>query len=446
MSKSNQPRVTTIESDLDRYIKASGESSHIDAKGPMKWDKCRDSAELAKDVAAFANSRDGGAVVIGKSELETGKFEYTGLTPEEAASYDTTNVARWVNNRFSPPIHLICHQRELEGKRFVVIEVAEFDEMPAICMKELQDPQDPQKLLLRKGEIYVRTANAESAPLQSVEDLRRLIGMATSKRGNEMLKMFGAMLKGQPFLPSTSDEEQLDEELERIKEGVGEAYRERAKSGGWELVVRPVQYEAERWAQREQLEEIIRRRSVRMRDVFPASQTGTAMREFGLFNDTYGESWTLSPSGQFYCLWPFWENDYEYKSPWTSNPPEPNLEAGRWVDFVPNLRVVVQMLMFVSRLVEEYEPGEQVCISLRATGLEGRKLVSTEPRVSLYDGGECRAKFFHVRRVLPVEVIRADWEEHCADTMKRFVDFFPGRAVALKTMRGWIERFRNGEY
>jgi len=97
---------------LIRWIECSGESDNIDAKGPMKWDGQANSAALAKDIAAFCNSPDGGVIVVGKSETAPGKFESTGLTPEEAGSFETTRVANWINSRFSPPISLVCYRQE----------------------------------------------------------------------------------------------------------------------------------------------------------------------------------------------------------------------------------------------------------------------------------------------------------------------------------------------
>ena len=90
--------------ELLRLVKSSGENSNVDAKAPMGWDEGDESARLAKDRAAFANSRDGGAIVIGKSE-NNGQFEYVGVSAEQAATFDTTRVANWSNSRFNPPIN-----------------------------------------------------------------------------------------------------------------------------------------------------------------------------------------------------------------------------------------------------------------------------------------------------------------------------------------------------
>jgi len=176
------------------------------------------SASLAKDNAAFANSRDGGVLVIGKTESDIGSFELAGLSKDEAKSFETTKVARWVNNHFSPPINVVCHQHEYQDKRFVVITIGEFDDFPALCTKSFQDPSNPKKHILRERTLYVRNSNAESAPLESTDELRILIGLATAKRGNDMLKVFESMLMGRPLVSLPTNEERFNEELASIEQ------------------------------------------------------------------------------------------------------------------------------------------------------------------------------------------------------------------------------------
>ncbi len=168
--------------ELIRFIEAAGENTNIDAKGPMEWDSGEAAAGLAKDILALANSRDGGVLVIGKQEAQPGTFVLAGLSETQAASFETTKVATWVNNRCSPPVSLTCYRQQHHGLEFVVIAVTEFHDVPVICTKqfELSLPGKGSKALLRKGCVYVRTANAESAPLSSVEEMRQLIGLATS--------------------------------------------------------------------------------------------------------------------------------------------------------------------------------------------------------------------------------------------------------------------------
>src|SRR5437867_3600033 len=105
--------VNTHSSDeLIRFIEAAGEAVNIDAKGPMEWNGGEASAGLTKDILALANSRDGGVIVVGKEEPQPGKFVPTGLSEQQANSFETTKVATWVNNHCSPPINLVCYRQE----------------------------------------------------------------------------------------------------------------------------------------------------------------------------------------------------------------------------------------------------------------------------------------------------------------------------------------------
>ncbi|APZ93318.1 helix-turn-helix domain-containing protein [Fuerstiella marisgermanici] len=437
------------ENEIDRFVTATGESSNIDAKGPMSWDSAVESASLAKDIASFANSKDGGVLVIGKSETESGDFELTGLTDEQAESFETTKVARWVNNRFAPPMNIVCHQHRHEDRRFVVITIEEFEDIPVLCTKQYQDPANPKKHLLRERTLYVRNANAESAPLESVEELRLLIGLATSKRANEMLTTFEAMLKGRPLLSQQSDLDQFEDELASIEQGLGQSYSDQIQAGAWKLVIRPVNYVAERWEHADQLESVVRGRAVRLRDEFPGSYRGTHMREWGICNDMYRETWSLARSGQFLMVRPFWENQQKYdcgRRDMQGNPSEPSLEPGKWLDFKPNIFSLTEMFMFAARLVEEYESGEEVTISLEATSLDGRKLVTTDFNINLRDPEECRAQVFEYRKTFTVEEMRTEWETKCAQAMKRFIDLFPGLGVEIKTMHSWIEKFKSRNF
>ena len=144
--------------ELTHWIETSGESEFVDAKGPMTWDGADESASLAKDIVSFANSRDGGVIVVGKAQATDGSFLYEGLTPEQAASFDTTKVGQWVNAHFSPPICLTCHQAEYNSRKFVVIIVQEFNDIPSLCIKGLsQNPGlfqgDVGELQMDEGQV-----------------------------------------------------------------------------------------------------------------------------------------------------------------------------------------------------------------------------------------------------------------------------------------------------
>lgn len=432
--------------ELIQYITYTGESDNIDAKCQMQWDGAAASAGLAKDVAAFANSRDGGVIVIGKHEVSPGKFVCTGVTEEQAESFDTTKVATWINNYFSPPIRLVCHRQEYDGKTFIVITIAEFDDVPAICIKPFfSDPKNPKRSLLIERTIYVRNSNAQSAPLTSVEELRSLIGLATRKRGNELLATLHAMLKGKPLVQPPTHEEQFERQLAEVTNAITPEGWE-GNAGAWLFSFHPSVFIPNRWPELAQLETLIFHRSVRMRNEFPPSYKGTAPREWGIANDFYGEPWGLARSGLFVYGKPFRENDIAFQHPSrdsSTGEPVLTLPAGEWIEYEWNMEVMIQCFMFLARMADAFGPDDSIEYQFIAAPLIGRTLVSRNPdiRIGMEKPAPCRASRFYGKALSSVGELRANWREECADTMVRFFELFPGLDIRREVLRQWVGRF-----
>jgi hypothetical protein len=279
-----------------------------------------------------------------------------------------------------------------------------------------------------------------------VDEVRTLIGLATAKRKNEMLAMVDAMFKGRPLVAPPSDQDQFDTEYMRIISGLGEPVKKMIDAGAWVFRAHPITYCEERWRTTEELEKLIQRRSVRLRDEFPPHRRGTHAREWGVANDLYGETWSLARSGQFVYVKEFWENHQEYVSPWRvvgGSRETPKAAPGEWVDYKPSIYQIVELFAFLIRLVEEYETGEAIVFEVKATNLAGRVLLSTDRNIDLHFrfAEPCRASTFDVRKQMSSEELRAGWERICAATMKRFTDLFPSQHIGEDTMVGWIKKF-----
>jgi hypothetical protein len=430
--------------DLIRFIEAAGESANIDAKGPMEWDGGEASAGLTKDILALANSRDGGVIVIGKDEPEDGKFVLTGLTEPQAASFETTKVATWVNNHCSPPVSLVCHRHEHQGRLFVVVAVTEFHDVPVICTKQFEFPGKPAKVLLRKGAVNVRTANAESAPLSTVEEMRQLIGLATTKRADQMLAMFQAMMKGRPLLAEKPHEELFATERDELQAALDSEFGEQPSLGTWTFLFHPVRRMPNRWEETNILKEIIEKSVVRVRVEFPPIGYGAHVREWGICNRHYDDAFGLTRSGLFLSNRRFKENTVVFKNPWQ---PNPDIPAGEWLDFKLNLALVIEFFMFLSRFAENFEVGEELVYEVGAGPLVGRRLVTLDASLfTLLPTEPCRANVFRRSKVVTVETLRASWEELCAKTLLGFFELFPGLSNTEEGLRKWIERFKERKF
>ena len=317
-------------------------------------------------------------MVIGKEEISPGKFVWNGVTEEQAKSFDTTKVAAWINNHFAPPIRLVCHRQEHDGKTFIVITIAEFEDVPAICIRPFFDPQNPKKSLLKEKTIYVRNASAESAPLGSVEELRSLIALATRKRGDELLATFHAMLQGKPLLQPPTHDEQFEKQLAEVNEAITpEGWK--GTTGEWQFSFHPSAYDPIRWSNLADLESLVFHRSVRMRHEFPPSYKGTHPREWGIANDFYGEPWGLARSGLFVYRRPFRENAIPFQHPFVDSSTGRRvleLPAGEWIEFEWNMDVMIQCFMFLARMADAFGPDETIEYQFIAAPLTGRTLVS----------------------------------------------------------------------
>lgn len=428
---------------LLRFIQTSGESSNIDAKGPIEWDGSVISASLAKDIVAFANSRDGGVIVIGKSEGDDGKFPFDGLSAEQASSFETTKIAAWVNARFQPPVNLVCHHQDYEERRFVILVINEFSDMPSLCVRGFQVP-GKNDFILRERTLYVRNLNAESVPLGNVEELRELIGLATKKRGDEMLSFFNAMLKGRPLAPEPTSDDLFAKDQERVATDLELDNLSGYQEGSWRFTFHPGRYEPSRWADRHAMESSVRRYSVKFHE-FPEFFTDPHPREWGIANGQSGFIWALTQSGLFIYARKFFENTQDYTDPLVGHgsTKSPTVQRGHWLEFVEASLTLFCFFDFMARFTSEFDADESVSFQITAGPLADRLLLNRNSPLIFGHyaraGKPCQASLFTLKKSLSVAVLRADWREECARCMKELVDLFPGYNIELSQLSKFIE-------
>ncbi len=454
---SNFQPETYSSDELSRIVLNAGEDDYIDAKAPLSWDRGHESARLAKDIAAFANSRDGGFLVIGKEEPEPGSFNISGLTAEAAKTFETTKVGDWINNHFSPSIRLTCHRVEHQEAELVVIRVHEFSDIPVICTKRFDDPSNSKKPILEVGRIYIRSPNAESKPLQKEGELRELVGLATKKQADVLLEHVGAMLKGSALAArTTTDQEQTENELAVIHNDLSER-GSIDLNNGWTFCFYPTTYEEERWPILSTLEAHVRTKAVRLSHTFPASQTGTFQMPWGIANDTYRETWSLSRSGIFFYYTKFQEDsehqlneirEHVRSTAWQPNEWERQrffeaVDGFRWIQFKWNMQIIIQSFAFMSRFVDLFAPGETIHYRLQALPLTNRHLMSFDNALRFdpeYRNPCGSPRFSHVKTQL-LEELSAGWRDECVSAMYRFFELFPDYNITEETLKEWIDRY-----
>lgn len=188
------------------------ESKSLDYKGPMIWnaDDKKACCELTKDIMAMANT-DGGYIVIGVSEVESG-FRLDGLAPDQAGTFESSQLCRFVQNYADPPVNVRVMKVTLQGLQFVVLEVPRFADTPHLCQKTYPD-------VLRDRELYVRTDNNESAPIKSSSDFRALIETSIRNRADSLLSSFRTILKGSAMneIASPTDQDKFQSQVDAAR-------------------------------------------------------------------------------------------------------------------------------------------------------------------------------------------------------------------------------------
>lgn len=163
------------QSEFQEIVQLGKEGTSTEFKKALSWGGDEFKAKIAKAILGFSNVKDGGRIIIGVDELPDKTFEFNGMSDAEIATWRFDDVASFVNNYADPFVQFIGEQVVFDGKKFVVITVSEFPDIPVICKKD-------GKSNLRKGAIYTRTHRMpETAEVPSQTELREILDLATVK-------------------------------------------------------------------------------------------------------------------------------------------------------------------------------------------------------------------------------------------------------------------------
>ena len=158
------------------------ETAVIEYKSGIGWDEMgrRAQRELVRDLMAFGNADTFGYLVVGVSQTDSGMYERSGISEEQAASYDPTPIGEVVRTYSDPEVQFTIHVPEFQGRRFVMFRVAPFATVPHICRQSYDN-------VLEQAEIYVRADNAQSIKVPTAQHMRRLVERATFNQRESLL-------------------------------------------------------------------------------------------------------------------------------------------------------------------------------------------------------------------------------------------------------------------
>ena len=134
--------------ELLEYIYHGKEERNLEYKQSMPWGKKKTKEKITKAVLAMSNLKEGGTIILGVKENSDGSFDAVGMETGDIKGYRQDLVASFVNKYADPFVEITVNKVPDEGKKFVVIQVSPFRELPVICKKGSD--------ALKQGNIYIR--------------------------------------------------------------------------------------------------------------------------------------------------------------------------------------------------------------------------------------------------------------------------------------------------
>lgn len=399
---------------FEDLLELQHEIPEVEFKGPGPRSDQYHLAKIARAVMGMANRRDGGIVIIGVEERNGV------LTP---AVFSQADIDSWGNNDhvidalagyMNPPAHFDRSIRELQGNKFVVLEVYEFADIPIICKKKFQrDHQSGHlEVVLREGACYIRSRHKpETVEItSSTEHMRLLLDLAIEKGVSRFVTL---AQKAGMSLSGIAQPDDVDLFNEQLSENSSTPLLEKILSRGyWKIIVRPEKFLPDKIAYNALLP-IVQNSAV---DIFgggfpnvvqdiPISR-GTKCIGQEIGTDHFLEIWYLYQSGQFLHysdILDDWINviDQLFTSP--------QWKPGKFLSIEEVIRQFTGIFVFASRLAltDIYSKDLYVVIDVLLKNLQGRYLyISTPGKVPLRRPYEAQiSEFLYTTRIQKDELI-----------------------------------------
>lgn len=175
------------ETDWESIVYRGVESEELDYKAAIDWRKLNRTgkSKFVRHCLAMANTK-GGYIVVGVGEDSAGQPTlFTGLTPQQAKSFDPTLIGNFINRYADPEIDLTIERPVVKGKRYAIFVIRPFANIPHVCAYGLNDE-------LQQGVFYIRTADAASRGAHRSSEIHAIIQRALRNQR----ELLGRMIRG----------------------------------------------------------------------------------------------------------------------------------------------------------------------------------------------------------------------------------------------------------
>lgn len=132
-------------------------------------------ARVVRAVLGMSNRGNGGHVIVGVDD-DHNIISPTGVSPDQLTMWSFDRLSDIVAVYADPMARFQLQKLTHDNKVFVVLDVAEFDDVPVLCRRDYGD-------ILKEGALYVRSRRKpETVAVRSVQDLRDVLFLALKKQ------------------------------------------------------------------------------------------------------------------------------------------------------------------------------------------------------------------------------------------------------------------------
>jgi len=396
---------------FEELLAREHEITGVEFKGPGSLKDKHFCTRVVKAVLGMVNRQDGGLVVIGVSET-SGILNPVGLLEEDFVTWRFDDISTAISNYADPYVHFDLSTPTVKDKRFVVLQVHEFDYIPVLCKKkyEYKKQDGTFEQVLREGALYVRTRRKpETTEIPSQTEMRDLLEIAIRKGVQKFVSQAYAAGLNLSGSVQSSDQELFQQELENLATSLLEKIRSR---GYWRTIIRPDKFSQEKLSY-DSLYPLVQNSAVNIfgggfpnvGQEFPISR-GTNQVGQEIEAGYFLEIWYLYQSGQFIHysdILDDWINVIDQLL--TS----PQWKPGKFLSIEEVIRQFTGIFVFASRLAltDVYSEDVHIVIDVLLKGLQGRLLyIGTPGKVPLRRPYEAQIlEFLFTTRIQKDELI-----------------------------------------
>lgn len=204
--------MSVIDKDFIEIMGLNHELNGVEFKSPGPVSNRRLVAQVIRAILGMSNRRDGGTIIIGVEDNQS-VLNPVGLTPSDLGGWTYDALADRAANYADPSVSFTLERHEYAGNSYVVLEVAEFSDIPVLCKRDYADQHGE---VLRAGACYVRPRRKpETTEIPTQADMRDLLDLAVEKGVTKFLERARRVgLSVSPAIEtSESDQERFEEQL-----------------------------------------------------------------------------------------------------------------------------------------------------------------------------------------------------------------------------------------